>query len=132
MPKTATATPKAAPAAATVAPQEAYPMHYDVRIYPVRSDSGTLRANASVNINGAFAISKVRVVEGSKGLFVSMPQYKGQNGEWKDICFPRTSEAHKQFSDAVLGAYQQKMEQMQTAAQEQEAPAPEQGPVMSM
>lgn len=136
MPKTATtATPKAAPAAPTAAPQKqtpAYPMHYDVRIYPVRGDGGTLRANASVNINDAFAISKVRVVEGSKGLFVSMPQYKGQNGEWKDICFPRTTEAHKQFSDAVLGAYQQKLEQMQTAAEQQEQEAPVQGPVMEM
>lgn len=142
MPKTATATPKTTPAAptttptTTAAPQEqhpAYPMHYDVRIYPVRN-GGTLRANVSVNINDAFAISKVRVVEGSKGLFVSMPQYKGQNGEWKDICFPRTTEAHKQFSDAVLDAYQQKLEQMQTAAelQEQESPSPEQGPAMSM
>lgn len=138
MTKTATAAPKAAPTAiaapatTTAAPQSpAYPMHYDVRIYPVRGD-GTLRANVSVNINDSFAISKVRVIEGSKGLFVSMPQYKGQNGEWKDICFPRTSEAHKQFTDAVLSAYQQKMLQVQTAQQEQDTPAPEQGQTMSM
>src|SRR5690606_22306467 len=95
------------------------PMQFNVRIYPVETE-GALKANASVNINGFFAVSKVRILDGTKGLFVSMPQYKGQNGEYKDICFPCTKEAKQAFDKAVLSAYEQTMEQKQSKEQVQE------------
>ncbi|MCC7570914.1 SpoVG family protein [Candidatus Micrarchaeota archaeon] len=105
-------------------------MQFNVRIYPVKTD-GTLKANASVNINGFFAVSKVRILEGTKGLFVSMPQYKGQNGEYKDICFPCTKEAKQAFDKAVLSAYEQTMAQKQSKEQVQEAPKQEQSQQMA-
>jgi stage V sporulation protein G len=110
-------------------PQE-NPMQFNVRIYPVKTD-GTLKANASVNINGFFAVTKVRILEGTKGLFVSMPQYKGQNGEYKDICFPCTKEAKQAFDKAVLSAYEQTMAQKQSKEQVQEAPKQEQSQQMA-
>lgn len=106
------------------------PMDFDVRIYPVKTD-GALKANASVNINGFFAVSKVRILEGTKGLFVSMPQYKGQNGEYKDICFPCTKEAKQAFDKAVLSAYEQTMAQKQSKEQMQEAPEQERSQQMA-
>ena len=60
-------------------------------------------------------------MEGSKGLFVSMPSYKAGNGEYKDICFPCTKEARIEFDKAVIGAYQQVLTQGQVAAQKQES-----------
>ena len=69
--------------------QQTLPMQYDVRIHSLRLD-GNCRAHASVNINGCFAIRGVKVMESSKGLFVSMPSYRAGNGEYKDICFPVT------------------------------------------
>jgi stage V sporulation protein G len=106
------------------------PMDFNVRIYPVKTD-GALKANASVNINGFFAVLKVRILEGTKGLFVSMPQYKGQNGEYKDICFPCTKEAKQAFDQAVLSAYEQTMAQKQSKEQAQEAPKQEQSQQMA-
>ena len=53
------------------------------------------------------------------------------NGEYKDICFPCTREARAEFDRAVLDAYEQKMAQAQTAAQ-QEPPAPQQEPGQQM
>lgn len=50
--------------------QQTLPMQYDVRIHSLRLD-GNCRAHASVNINGCFAIRGVKVMESSKGLFVS-------------------------------------------------------------
>lgn len=91
------------------------PLQYEVRVYPSRSD-GTLKANATVNLNGAFALTNIRVMEGSRGLFVSMPQYRGRNGEYKDICFPCTKESRAAFDQAVLGAYEQTMAQSQSQA----------------
>lgn len=121
MPKTAQTAPKQ---------EQQNPMQFDVRIYPVKTD-GALKANASVNINGFFAVTNVRILEGSKGTFVSLPQYKGRNGEYKDICFPCTKEAKVAFDKAVLSAYEQTMAQSQSKAAAQEAPQPEQAQHMA-
>ena len=121
---------KATPAAPQKEQSQETPMNFDVRIYPVKTD-GALKANASVNINGFFAVSKVRILEGTKGLFVSMPQYKGQNGEYKDICFPCTKEAKQAFDKAVLSAYEQTMAQKQSKEQMQEAPEQERSQQMA-
>ncbi|WP_320928368.1 SpoVG family protein [Hungatella sp.] len=113
-----------AKATPTPAPQEEAvhsSLTYDVRIYPVKTD-GALKANATVNLNDEFALTNIRVMEGSKGLFVSMPQYRGRNGEYKDICFPCTKESRAGFNNAVLSAYQQVIEQKQSETQKQEAP----------
>ena len=93
-------------------------LHYDVKIQSIRPE-GTLKATATVNINDAFAIRGIKLMEGSKGLFVSMPSYKAGNGEYKDICFPCTAEARKEFDQAVLSAYEQAL----TQSQKQETPA---------
>lgn len=111
----------------TPAPQEdrqSQPLEYTVNIYPSKGD-GPQKASATVNINGQFAIRGLKIMEGSKGLFVSMPSYRAGNGEYKDICFPCTKEARTGFDLAVLTAYEQKLAQSQTAAR-QEAPAPQQ------
>lgn len=67
----------------------------------------TLRAFASVTLDEAFAIRDLKVVEGKKGLFVSMPSRKTQDGKYLDVAFPVTREMHDQVNAKVLGAYQQ-------------------------
>lgn len=96
-------------------------LRYDIKIQSIRPE-GTLRATATVNINGAFAVRGVKLMEGSKGLFVSMPSYKAGNGEYKDICFPCTAEARKEFDNAVIGAYEYALTQGQNKVQKQEMP----------
>jgi stage V sporulation protein G len=107
-------------------------LHYDVKIQSIRPE-GTLRATATVNINNAFAIRGVKLMEGSKGLFVSMPSYKAGNGEYKDICFPCTAESRKEFDNAVNGAYEQALTQGQNQVQKLEMPVrSEQGNAQTM
>lgn len=101
------------------------PPKYDVKIHSFRPE-GSCKATASVNVYGDFAVRGIKVMEGSRGLFVSMPSYKAGNGEYKDICFPCTKEAKAEFDQAVVGAYQQALTQSQNATQEQEAPVPQQ------
>ena len=79
-----------------------------VKVYPVQ-DGKNLLANASVTIGGCFAIRGVRVMNSEKGAFVSMPQRKTAEGEYKDICFPTTAEMRKAVNSAVLGEYQRAM-----------------------
>lgn len=99
--------------------KEAEPQKQDlpleVRIHSLRPNE-SIKATASVNIGGAFAIRGVKVVEGSKGLFVSMPSMKVGN-EYKDICFPITAESRDDLNKAVLEAYEQAVTQGQTSVQ---------------
>lgn len=101
-------------------------MQVDVMIHSLHA-SGSVLADASVNLNGCFAIRGVKVVEGSSGPFVSMPGYKGKGG-YKDVCFPCTKEFRQQFHQAVLDAYHQTLDQIPQRRQEsgaQEPPIPE-------
>ena len=92
---------------------QSQPLKIDVKIGSIRP-SGSLRATASVNLNDCFAIRNVKIMEGSKGLFVSMPNYKAGNGEYKDICFPITKEFRQQLHDAIISAYQQALSMSQS------------------
>ena len=96
---------------------EALPTQVDVKIHALHA-SGSVLADASVNLNGCFAIRGVKVVQGSNGPFVSMPSYKGRDG-YKDICFPCTKEFRQEFHQAVLDAYQQALTQLPQRQQEQ-------------
>ena len=80
----------------------------DIRVFPVEDGNGIL-ANVSVTFGGVFVVTGLKIIEGKKGAFVSMPQYKYKGG-WEDSCFPITCEFHKELSEAVLEAYADEVE----------------------
>ena len=109
----------------------AAPLQFDVRIQSIKPND-SIKGTASVNINDAFAIRGVKIIEGSNGLFVSMPSYKVGN-DYKDICFPITQECRKQLNDAVLTAYEQAITQGQrSVAKHHEMQQAPQGQAMEM
>lgn len=126
--KTATVQP-----AAAVQERGYAPLQYDVKIHSLYPE-GSCRASASVNLNGSFAIRGLKVMEGTNGLFVSMPSYRTGNGEYKDICFPCTKEARSQLNEAVLNAYQQSLAQNQSQGNQGQSAAEhdQAAPQMSM
>ena len=94
------------PAPAQEAGQAGQPLVFEVRINSLNPNAeDVVKGTASVNINKAFAVRGVKIMEGTNGLFISMPSYKAGN-EYKDICFPVTPECRKQLNDAVLQAYE--------------------------
>ncbi len=114
------------PAQDTTPQAEQLPTQVTAKIHALHT-SGSVLADASVNINGCFAVRGVRVVQGTDGPFVSMPSYKTGDG-FKDVCFPVTKEFREQLHAAVLDAYQQEMAQLTQRGQtppSQEPPAPE-------
>ena len=119
---------------------ETLPIEYDVRIHSLRPGDGTLKGTASVDLNGQFAIRRVSIMEGSKGLFVSTPGFRGGNGLFKDYCFPCTKESRAEFNKAVIDAYTHALAQSQAVGQNQtqaesapfEYGAQESAPVMQM
>ena len=76
-------------------------------------------ADASVTLNGCFAIRGIQIRAGQNGPFVSMPS-RQVHGEYRDICFPCTSEFRQTFDQAVLDAYRMEISQMAQPAQKQD------------
>ena len=71
-----------------------------------------VKAIASANIGGAFAIHGLKVMESDKGLFVSMPSTKYEkNGQtqYNETFHPITKEAREELNGAVLDAYEQRI-----------------------
>ena len=76
-------------------------------------NAGNIKAIASVTLDGQFVVKNLKVMDGRKGLFVSMPQesFTGRGGETKysNLFFALTNAAKMDLQDAVLQAYQQQM-----------------------
>lgn len=75
------------------------------RIYKIDGDE-KLKAFVDVSLAGV-VVKGLRVVNGSNGLFLSMPRHQGKDGKWYETVYPATKEMRKQLSDLVLAAYQE-------------------------
>jgi stage V sporulation protein G len=73
------------------------------RIFKLDTDS-KLKAFADVSFSG-MVIKGFSVVNGEKGLFVSMPRHQGKDGKWYNTVTPVTKELKQQLTEAVLEAY---------------------------
>ena len=67
--------------------------------------SGSTKAFCDLSIGESLVIKGLRVVEGEKGLFVSMPREEGKDGKWYDIVKILDDELKQEFQDKVLEAY---------------------------
>lgn len=77
----------------------------DIRVYPIDDPKGTTVAFASVAVDEIAAIRGVRVVDGEKGLFVTMPQSQSNDGRYHDVAFPIDGDLRKAINKAVVDEY---------------------------
>jgi stage V sporulation protein G len=94
-----------------------------VKIQKLFDENSKVKAIASVNIDGAFAVHGIKVIDTEKGLFVSMPSSSYQKGgetKYQDVFHPITAEARQQLIDAVTKAYEQALVEQQPADEEPE------------
>ena len=88
-------------------------MNLKVRIDRV-VQKGNVKAIASVSLDGMFVVKNLKVMDGKKGLFVSMPQesYPGKDGQkqYSNTFFALTNSAKMQLQQVVLDAYQQHLD----------------------
>ena len=76
----------------------------------VDNEDTNIRAVASANIGGAFAIHGIRIMDSHNGLFVQMPQdsyRKKGKMEYREICHPIKAEARSELNDKLMEAYKQ-------------------------
>jgi stage V sporulation protein G len=76
-------------------------MEFRAEIKRTLTGPDKLRAVCSVILDDCFLVKNVRVVEGEKGMFVSLPSRRNVKGEWTEQCFPMT----KELRAVVLAEY---------------------------
>ena len=75
------------------------------KLFIVDTDS-KMKGSASVIIDDCFKITGIKIIEGSNGLFLSMPSRKLKDGTNRDIVYPINSETRKLFTDVILTEYE--------------------------
>ena len=98
-------TNKKASAKATNSAKSAYSVITDIRIFRINNKKSNCCAMVSVTLADVFCITGIKIMDGSKGLFVAMPSTKNKKDEWHDICYPITKEFRKVMSDSILNAF---------------------------
>ncbi len=80
----------------------------DVAVVPV--DENKLRAYVNITIDDCFMIRGLKVIRGTKGLFVAMPNKKGKNGMFRDVAHPLNPETRQLIETTVLDKYNEELE----------------------
>ena len=80
-----------------------------VRVFPVEEDK--LKAFASVIFDDCFVVSDIKIIQGTNGLFVSMPSKKRKNGTFRDIAHPLNNETRKKIEESIIAKYREVLEE---------------------
>ena len=86
----------------------------NVSVYTLNNSNSKTVALATVTVADCLVLTGLRIVNGNKGMFVSMPQRKLSNpdkngNEYADIFFPVTHGFREELNNAVLDAYDEKV-----------------------
>ncbi len=81
----------------------------EIRVRLVKKEDSKLKAVASITIDGCFVIHDIKVIQGTEGLFISMPSRKTPEGEYKDIVHPINTETRESISAQVIAAYEKQL-----------------------
>lgn len=86
----------------------------EVKVYPAK-ESGRLKAYVTIVFEDIFIVRDLKVIEGYKGLFVSMPSRRRKDGSFRDIVHPLNSETRKMIEECVIEEFK-KIDQLASAA----------------
>lgn len=81
----------------------------EVNIFPSKSPNKNSKvvAFARVILNECFVITGIKVINGSKGLFIAFPQdYNKSKGKGFDIVYPMDGALRTYFNELVVGKYE--------------------------
>ncbi|MGB8367030.1 MAG: septation regulator SpoVG [Candidatus Babeliales bacterium] len=91
----------------------------EVKVFPAKGD-GRLKAYATIVFDNAFIIRDLKVIEGHKGLFVSMPSRKRKDGTFRDVVHPLNPDTRRLIEERVIDEYRRVMELEVGAAENNE------------
>jgi stage V sporulation protein G len=73
----------------------------EVKVYPAK-ETGRLKAYATIVFDDSFIIRDLKVIQGHKGLFVSMPSRRRKDGTFRDVAHPLNSDMRKLIEESIL------------------------------
>lgn len=85
-------------------------MKISVRVHDVYdNENSKVKGIVSASFGGQFAVHGIKIIDGKKGLFASMPSRMNDEGEPQQIFHAITTDSYHQLNNAVLKAYEQKL-----------------------
>lgn len=81
----------------------------EVKVYPAK-ENGRLKAYATVVFDDCFIVRDLKVIEGEKGLFISMPSRRRKDGSFRDIVHPLNADTRKMIEDSIIKEYTKAVE----------------------
>ena len=84
----------------------------DVEVTDIRKivGDGNLKAFASVKVGGSLLIKGFCVMQGKRGVFVTMPRKVSKDGKWFDVMTPTSDDFKQELEEKVLEAYDQEVD----------------------
>lgn len=82
----------------------------EVKVFPAK-ESGRLKAYATIVFDNSFIVRDLKVIEGDKGFFVSMPSRRRKDGTFRDIVHPLNSDMRQTIEDRIIAEYKKVVEQ---------------------
>src|SRR6185436_3703366 len=76
-----------------------------VRVFPVEEEK--LKAFVSVIFDDCFVVSDIKIIQGTNGLFVSMPSKRRKNGTFRDIAHPLNTETRSKIEERIIEKYKE-------------------------
>ena len=96
-----------------------------IKVFPV--DEEKLKAFVSIIFDDCFVVSDIKIIQGTSGLFVSMPSKRRKNGTFRDIAHPLNNETRRRFEEQIILRFREVVGQAGGAApaslRELEAPS---------
>ncbi|EKD23314.1 MAG: hypothetical protein ACD_82C00135G0001 [uncultured bacterium] len=77
----------------------------EVKVFPAKETGSRLKAYATLVFDACFIIRDLKIIEGDKGLFVSMPSRRRKDGTFRDIVHPLNAETRKKIEERVVQEY---------------------------
>ena len=75
----------------------------EIKIYPVQ-ESGRLKAYATMVFDDCFIVRDLKIIEGDKGLFISMPSRRRKDG-FRDIVHPLNAHTRTKIENKIIEEY---------------------------
>ena len=90
----------------------------EVRVFPVHGEK-RLKAFVSIIIDNCFIVSDLKIIQGDKRLFLSMPSKKKKDGGFRDIAHPLDNKTREMIAEKVFPRYKEELTKLDSAGPEQ-------------
>lgn len=100
-------------------------LDFSVKVTPIDREDSSLRGLGRVFLGDQFVVGNVKLIEGKKGMFISMPDYRTEKYRdnkpvYREIVYPVTKEFREKLYGAFESEYKTALEQKAAAKTEPE------------